>query len=174
MGKKNSNFKMFIPGIITWVFIIGQIICTFVLWDNYYGLDFLVYIGYGVWVLAAIFGVFPIFQFKAKGGVKEGESYMKTTKMVTSGLYAIVRHPQYLAGVLISIALALMSQYWLVDLFSIPPIILTYFDAKREDTRLLQKFGKEYESYMGKVPGLEPISGSIRWIFRRIKERTSK
>ena len=63
--KKNRNFKMFIPALITWVFIIAQIICTFFLWDNYYGLDFMVYIGYGVWVLAAIFGIVPIFQFRS-------------------------------------------------------------------------------------------------------------
>ena len=76
---------MFIPSIISWIFITSQIICTFVLWDNYYGLDFLVYIGYGVWVFAALFGVLPIFKFKSHGGVKEGDSYMKTTKIVTSG-----------------------------------------------------------------------------------------
>jgi protein-S-isoprenylcysteine O-methyltransferase Ste14 len=165
---------MFIPAIITWVFIIGQIICTFILWDNYYGLDFLVYIGYGVWVLAAIFGVLPIFQFKAYGGVKKGESYMKTTKIITSGLYALVRHPQYVAGILISIALACMSQHWLVDVFIIPPIFLTYLDAKREDKRLIEMFGDEYKIYMKKVPGIEPISGFIRWFIRVIKKWTSK
>ena len=161
---------MLIPSIITWIFIISQIICTFVLWDNYYGLDFLVYIGYGIWVLAAIFGVLPIFHFKSHGGVNKGDSYMKTTKIVTTGLYAIVRHPQYLAGILISLALVCMSQHWLVDVFIIPPIFLTYFDAKREDKRLLEKFGEEYQLYMKKVPSIEPISGLIRWIIRNIKK----
>ncbi|TFG20221.1 MAG: isoprenylcysteine carboxylmethyltransferase family protein [Promethearchaeota archaeon] len=169
--KENINFKMLIPSIISWVFIISQVICTFILWDNYYGLDFLVYIGYTVWVLAAIFGIVPIFQFKSHGGVKEGESYMKTTKIVTSGLYAIVRHPQYLAGILISVALACMSQHWLVVVFIIPPIILTYFDAKREDRRLLEKFGEEYRLYSKRVPGLEPISGLICFIVRSTKKK---
>ena len=169
--KEKPDFKMFIPSIISWIFIISQIVCTFVLWDNYYGLDFLVYIGYAVWVIAALFGVLPIFKFKSHGGIKEGDSYMKTTKIVTSGLYAIVRHPQYLAGILISLALACMSQHWLIVVFIVPPIILTYFDAKREDRRLIEKFGDDYRLYIKKVPGLEPISGLMRYIVRSTKKK---
>jgi len=36
-----------------------------------------------------------------EGGVKEGESYVKTTRLVDESLYAVVRHPQYLGGILV-------------------------------------------------------------------------
>jgi protein-S-isoprenylcysteine O-methyltransferase Ste14 len=170
--ENNFVFRMIIPVLIAWICIMTQIGLTFFLWDNYYGLNFIVYIGYGIWALAAVFGVVPIFQFKKKGGVNEGESYMKTTIIVTTGLYAIVRHPQYLAGILISIALACMSQHWFVDLLILPPIISTYFDARREDKKLLDKFGDAYMTYMKYVSRLDPISGIIRWLIRALKKET--
>ena len=46
-----------------------------------------------LWV-SAIFGILPIITFRAKGGVPQGQSYMKTTQLVDTGIYAIVRHPQ--------------------------------------------------------------------------------
>ncbi len=176
MAKENVEeekvgFRVYILSLIILACIAAQIVLTFTLWDNYYNLDVVLYIGYALWVLGAIFGVIPIFHFKNRGDVGKGESYMKTKKIVTSGLYVIVRHPQYLSGILISIALACMSQHWLVDILILPPIIFTYIDAKREDRKLIKKFGEEYIEYMKKVPGLEPISGIIRWVIRTIKKR---
>ncbi|MEA2071270.1 MAG: hypothetical protein U9O98_08270, partial [Asgard group archaeon] len=74
----------------------------------------------------------------------------------------------YLSGIMISLALAIMSQHWLVIILTIPPIICIYIDTIREDKDLLKKFGKEYEKYMNQVPRLEPISGLIKFIIRRI------
>ena len=169
--EKASKFLMFFPATISWLCIVAQIVLTFVLWNNYYGVDALVYVGYGFWALGAIFGIIPIIQFRRKGGVNKGDSYVKTTKVVSTGLYAIVRHPQYLAGIIISLALAFMSQHWVVDILILPPIITTYFDAINEDKRLIKKFGDEYKHYMKKVPRLEPISGTIRWLIRSIKRK---
>ena len=39
-------------------------------------------------------GLLPIITFRRKGGVAKGESYIKTTVLVDTGIYAIVRHPQ--------------------------------------------------------------------------------
>jgi protein-S-isoprenylcysteine O-methyltransferase Ste14 len=66
-----------------------------------------------IWVLSAVFGVLPIYTFRKKGGVVKGQSYMKTTELVDTGVYSIVRHPQYLAGLLLIIALMLVTQHWL-------------------------------------------------------------
>jgi len=44
--------------------------------------------------IAGIFGMLPILIFRRRGSVPQGESYMKTTVLVDTGLYAIVRHPQ--------------------------------------------------------------------------------
>jgi protein-S-isoprenylcysteine O-methyltransferase Ste14 len=39
---------------------------------------------------------------------------VQTTELVDSGIYGVVRHPEYLAGVLMIPALALIAQHWVV------------------------------------------------------------
>ena len=105
------RLQNFILVTITWVSIVVQIALTFALWPNIYDLDTLVIVGYVSWGLSIIFGVIPIFYFRRKGGVPKKSSYIHTTKLVATGIYSIVRHPQFLAGILWSIALAFISQH---------------------------------------------------------------
>ncbi|MBM4029289.1 MAG: hypothetical protein FJ280_28415, partial [Planctomycetes bacterium] len=71
----------------------------------------------------SIFGWLPIFTFKKMGGVSKGQSYIHTTALVDRGIYAIVRHPQYLAGILMGMALPFISQHWLV---AVPGGVVVY------------------------------------------------
>jgi len=48
--------------------------------------------------------------------VSKGKSYVGTTRLVDTSLYAIVRHPQYLGGILFNLMLMLLAQHWLVIL----------------------------------------------------------
>jgi len=64
--------------------------------------------------LSAVFGWLPIFLFRRHGGVARGRSYMHTTALVTRGPYALVRHPQYLAGDLLALAVICITQHWSV------------------------------------------------------------
>ena len=168
------SFVDYIPIIFTLIVITAQIVLTFVLWDNYYDIDVLVYIGYGFWVLSAIFGVLPIFTFRRKGGVEKGDSYIKTTTLVNTGLYGIVRHPQFLSGILISIALALMSQYWVIIILLIIPITCTFIDTIKMEKRLVIKFGEEYINYQRQVPRLYPLFGLLKLIIRKIRQRKER
>ena len=168
--EKKDLAVVFFPVLMTWLCIVTQIVLTFVFWDNFYELYFLVYIGYGFWILGAVFGIVPIIQFRLQGGVRKKDSYVKTTKLVTTGLYAIVRHPQYLAGILISIALAFMSQHWVVISLVLPPIVLTYIDTYNAEKGIIEKFGEEYEEYRKQVPRLTPLYGLLKLIIRKIRK----
>jgi protein-S-isoprenylcysteine O-methyltransferase Ste14 len=134
---------------------------------NSLGLDGLANTGWLVMAVSALFGWMPIYTLKKRGGVPEGESYMKTTEIVETGVYSVVRHPQYLAGVLLSLSLVLISQYWINALLFLPVLVGTYIDSRRADRRLVDKFGEDYTRYMEKVPGLDPVTGSIRLLRRR-------
>jgi len=51
---------------------------------------------WGGWIclwISGLFGMLPIITFRRKGGVPKGESYTKTTILVDTDIYAIVRHP---------------------------------------------------------------------------------
>jgi len=150
---------------IIWsIFMISQIVLAFFFNKDY--LPFAKHIGWGFIFLSAIFGIVPIFTFSRKGRVEKGKSYMHTTSVVTSGIYSILRHPQYMAGILINIGIILISQHWLIIIIGVIAIMLNYFDALRADQNLIVKFGKEYSDYIKKVPRLNFIAGIIRLIKR--------
>jgi len=134
---------------------------------NSMGLDGVANLGWLIMGISGVFGWLPIYAFKSKGGVPEGESYMKTTVLVDSGIYSIVRHPQFFAGILVSLALTLISQYWLNAILFLPVVIGTIFDLRRADSDPSEKFGEDYRRYKKNVPGLNAIVGIIRFIRKR-------
>ena len=109
---------------------------------------------------------------KRSGGVKKGDSYVKTTRLVNTGIYAIVRHPQYTAGLLFSLALILISQTVLVTILGFLTIALVYIDIYIADKYEIKKFGAEYKDYMKKVPRTNFVLRMIRYITRRNRNRS--
>lgn len=148
------------------LFTVAQIALSFVFY-NRAGNDTLANIGWGILAVSALFGWLPIFTLRAKGGVPKGESYTHTTRLVTTGIYAVVRHPQFLAGMLINVAMPFIAQHWLVAALGVPPFLLMYFDAQTADQDALGKFGEEYRHYMEKVPRLNFLLGLARLLIRR-------
>jgi protein-S-isoprenylcysteine O-methyltransferase Ste14 len=75
----------------------------------------------------------------------------RTEKIITSGVYSITRHPQYLGGLLahVGISFLLSASY---SLLSTPLMaVLVYLISKKEEKELIKEFGKEYEDYRKKV-----------------------
>lgn len=151
--------------IILTIAAVGQIILSFVLYDSE-GNSVLRNAGWGVLTISAIFGWLPIYTFRKRGGVK-GRGYIHTTVLVDSGIYGIVRHPQYLAGVLMSIALPMIAQHWLVAVLGLVAAVVYYVDTFVEEKNNLEKFGEEYRRYMEAVPRMNFIVGIVRRIQRR-------
>jgi protein-S-isoprenylcysteine O-methyltransferase Ste14 len=149
--------------------IIAQIVLLVVLGGGQIG--WLRALGWALWILAAIFGWWPIYEFKSRGGVARGDSYVMTTRLVDSGPYAIVRHPQFVAWPLMSVAVALISQQPVVIAMGAAALVLSSLDFRREDTRNLEKFGEEYRKYMERVPGWNFVAGVWRWAVRRLSTR---
>ena len=121
----------------------------------------------GGWIvlwIAGIFGMLPILTLKRLGKVEKGESYVHTNQLVDKGIYSIVRHPQYLAGILISIGLYLIAPVWINFILCIANIIQYYAGTTGEEERLIIKFGKDYIEYQERVPRLNPVWGLIKRI----------
>jgi protein-S-isoprenylcysteine O-methyltransferase Ste14 len=79
-----------------------------------------------------------------------------TTELITSGPYAVVRHPLY-GGLLLAMAGSAVGQsvFWLLPLLVYgPPFILT---ARREERALLQQFPDRYRAYMKRTKMLLPF-----------------
>ncbi|MGC9358040.1 MAG: methyltransferase family protein [Anaerolineae bacterium] len=155
--------KVMLWGIaLTLVFAI-QIIGAIIFY-NYLDNADLTNLGWAVMAVSGVFGWLPIFTFRKRGGVPKGKSYVETTQLVDTGIYAIVRHPQYLAGILLSVALMLIAPHWIVILSGIVVLVINYFSTVEEERTCIEQFGDAYREYMNRVPRFNALLGIVRWL----------
>ncbi len=147
-----------LPSLFYWPIIIIQIILVFFLY-NYYGLSIIAWIGWGLFALFLFIGALPRPAFKKYGGVEGNKGYIRTTKLVDKGIFAIIRHPYWLSWILLSASFTLMSQHLVMILLGIPAWIVIYCETYLLDRDLVKKFGKDYEVYIKKVPRMNLILG---------------
>jgi protein-S-isoprenylcysteine O-methyltransferase Ste14 len=167
MTKKSYSWTDAIPSTFASFLFILQIIVGIYLLSEVTQIKILAYIGVGLYIFSGlIFGMLPTFEFRKKGRVKRGKSYIHTTKLVDTGIYSIVRHPQYVTFILWAIAGMLLFQHWIIILLGIPVIPLTYVDLIKADKDAIEKFGDDYKKYMQKVPRANFILGIIRYLRR--------
>jgi protein-S-isoprenylcysteine O-methyltransferase Ste14 len=162
---KKVSLVDIIPSTITSLLLFSQIIAGIYLLSNINQITILAYIGVGLYVFSGlIFGMMPVFEFRRKGRVKKGKSYIHTTKLVNTGIYSIVRHPQYITFILWAIAGMFLFQHLIVIILGILIIPLTYIDLCNADEDAINKFGDAYKQYMKKVPRANFLLGIIRKI----------
>jgi len=79
----------------------------------------------------------------------------KSKKLVTDGIYSVVRHPQYSAVIALTIVWAI-SWPTITTLLLAPAVTWLYYTlALDEEKRMIKEF-PEYESYCKKIPMLIP------------------
>jgi methanethiol S-methyltransferase len=92
----------------------------------------------------------------------------KESRLVTDGLYAVVRHPQY-TGLFIGL-FGEGVVHW-PTVFSItvfPLIVLAYVMlALREEKKVIEEFGDEYRVYQQQVPRFFPRPGRWKMLIER-------
>ena len=118
--------------------------------------------GWALFALSAILGWVPILVFRRHGRVAKGRSYIHTTQLVTSGLYAIVRHPQFLASDVLAVAVMCITQQWSVYLAGAVGIVGNHLTMVKADSDLVEKFGEAYREYMRQVPRSNALVGLWR------------
>jgi protein-S-isoprenylcysteine O-methyltransferase Ste14 len=162
------------PHLVAWIWsalLIGQMILAFFVFQGP-KVQALVWAGWVLWTLGAVFAIVPILTLRARGGVPKGKSYMETTGLVDTGIYAIVRHPQGgTAGLLLSPALALIGQHWLLLVLAALGMALLYLDTFNADAACITKFGEAYRRYMQRVPRVNFLAGLLRLVRPRPEKR---
>lgn len=100
----------------------------------------------GFWLLAVAWGVL----YQAQ----------RTGKLATSGIYARMRHPQYVAFVLIMFGF-LLQWPTILTLLMFPILVVMYgYLATREEADMAAQFGREYEKYAAVTPRFIPKLGA--------------
>jgi protein-S-isoprenylcysteine O-methyltransferase Ste14 len=112
-------------------------------------------------IIFVIFSWIQIWSYKLLGSSYSQDIVIqKNHKIITSGIYKIIRHPQYLSQILsdLGAAIALLSYIALpfVLLLEIPLFIMR---AMLEEKLLMKHFGEEYLSYKNKSSFMIPFIG---------------
>ena len=80
----------------------------------------------------------------------------RAESIVTTGVYSIVRHPQYFGGILAHMGFSFLLS-GLYSLLVTPLVIaLVYFISWKEEIELTKEFGQKYADYKRKVSMLIP------------------
>jgi protein-S-isoprenylcysteine O-methyltransferase Ste14 len=125
-------------------------------------------IGWVVWAFGMVLVMAPIVMFPRRGGIAKGKSFVHTTRLVDTGIYAIVRHPQYTGGIYaLFLTTFLWYPHWLFGLLGAIGTAVIYMGCREEDQRLIAQFGDDYRTYMQRVPRINVFLGLFRWLKRR-------
>lgn len=82
--------------------------------------------------------------------------YSARETLVTDGVYAVVRHPQYL-GIIVGTAAFLIQWPTIITVAMWPILTYAYYrQAKKEEREMEERFGEEYRQYKQRVPMLIP------------------
>ena len=80
-----------------------------------------------------------------------GAGLYKEHKLVTNGLFALMRHPLYVGVILTAVGALLLFRTWAMVVFA-PMSFVVVGRAEREEKLLEQEFGDEWKSYVLKAP----------------------
>ena len=89
-------------------------------------------------------------------GMKTAETH-RPEMLVTDGLYARIRHPQYVGALLSHVGITFLVSGWYSLLVTPFMIFLTVLYCWKEEQELVREFGEEYEDYRQRVPMFFPL-----------------
>ncbi|MHA1912287.1 MAG: methyltransferase family protein [Candidatus Kariarchaeaceae archaeon] len=166
MDKEQSNFNKTLEFVYVSILAITYIGLFFTgfFFTNDHIVEIISYAGWGLWGVGFILTMSPNVVLKRRGGVEKGKSYVHTTKLVTDGIYGIIRHPQYTGGIIICLSICLIMQSYFTYGIATIAITITYISMIMEEKKLVEKFGEEYVEYKKKTPRANIIKGIIKKI----------
>ncbi len=141
-----------------WIALItAQTALSFFLYDPA-GIQALWWLAWRVWLATCVFAWLPVVILRRRGGVPRGRSFVHTTLLVDSGIHGVVRHPQYLSFILLSLFVILMAQHCLITVMGIAAAATVYAGiVPQEDLCNIEKFGDSYRRCMRRVPWLNAL-----------------
>jgi len=103
----------------------------------------------GVWLLIN----------SVKGLSRRVSETHRPEKVVATGIYAVVRHPQHLGWLSTHVGFTFLLSALYSLLFTPFLVGLLYLISRKEEEELTREFGREYEEYKRKVPMFIPRFG---------------
>ena len=146
---------------VAYISLYGVLIISTIFLYNSANLAKLVYTG---WIIMAFGIIFLLCSSKSRE-----KGHAEGIGLVERGMYAFVRHPEFLGHILIIFALVIISLHWISFIVGAILIVLLCLAMIEEEKRNIEKFGNAYMDYMKKVPRINLIAGIIKQIHNRRK-----
>jgi protein-S-isoprenylcysteine O-methyltransferase Ste14 len=113
------------------------------------------------WIgLLALAGALVMFRVTHKQLGRNWSVTLETRKehvLVTSGLYAYVRHPMYSSFLLFAVAQLLLLPNWIAGPAGLAGLAILFFlRVDREEKLMVETFGEQYAAYMRKTARVIP------------------
>ena len=118
-------------------------------------------------ILAPVFFLPPFVLLKRHGHVEDGRPFYDTKVTVERGLYAVVRHPQYLGYILLTLGFVLLSQHIVTLSLGAVAILFFCLYTLGEEEFCVQQLGTLYQDYCRRVPRFNVVIGMIRYVMRK-------
>lgn len=78
-------------------------------------------------------------------------------QLISSGPYALIRHPMYTSFLLIALGQALLLSNWVVGLAGLIGFAILFFlRVNKEERMMLENFGPQYRTYMERTKRIIP------------------
>jgi len=116
--------------------------------------------------LAVVFVVPPFFLLWKRGQAMDGRGSMRGGTVVDTGLYGLVRHPQYLGFMCLACGFALLYPHWLIFALAAFAAVSLWFQARQEERYCCVELGAAYEEYARRVPRFNIVLGIARHVRR--------
>ncbi len=116
--------------------------------------------------LSLVLWIIPLAHFKKYGSENNGKLYFEKEALITSGIFSLLRHPQYLAYMTLGAGFSLISQNFIIILTALTSIISFYFFSLNEEKLLTERFGDQYKDYSEKVPRYNLLWGIIKHLIK--------
>lgn len=125
------------------------------------------WLGVACLLLALPLFILPFLHLGRHGGAPDRESYIHTTRVADRGVYALVRHPQYLGYCLLVTGLTLLNPNPGTVALSVLAVAGFVLQAIAEERYLVRRMGEAYVVYRERVPRFDLVRGLWRWWKRR-------
>ena len=97
---------------------------------------------------------------KRLSGLHELDPSREDGRLLTEGVYGVIRHPRYVEVALAVLAYALMANYLGAYLIWVSTLLCLVLIVPLEERELEERFGEEYRRYREEVPAFIPRRGA--------------
>ncbi len=160
------------PTFWSWIGFGGSLavfVCGIVSADG--GILWLRILGVACLLLSPLFYLPPFILLRRHGRPDPGRPFHETNRLVDHGLYAVVRHPQYVGYMLLTAGFAALVQHLAVSVLALIALYGHHRQAMDEEADARVRFGPEYDAYAARTPRYDVVRGLLRLLARRFWQK---